>query len=795
MSSDEVTIEVDGVSIRGRKGQMLIELTDQAGIYIPRFCYHKKLSIAANCRMCLVEMERAPKPVPACATPVADGMKVFTRSPKAIDAQQGTMEFLLINHPLDCPICDQGGECELQDLALGFGQDASRYDERKRVVPDPDLGPLVATDMTRCIHCTRCVRFGEEIAGLRELGATGRGEFMAIGTYVEHALTSEVAGNVIDLCPVGALTAKPSRYTARPWELTERPTLSPHDGWGTHIAAHVRGGRVMRVVPREAEAFNETWISDRDRFSYTALQAEDRLLSPMVREDGRWRTVDWATALHAAAEGLRGIAPEALGILASPSATVEEYFLLRRLAEHLECANLDHRLGMVDASAQEHAGAFPDLGRPVAEWERVDAALIVGSDLRREVPLLHLRLRKAGLRGARLCVINPLDADFRFPIHAERRAKDLAEEMAALALAVSEFTGQSVPVALAAAVQGVSPEQPHVLMAEALTKGERSGVLIGQLALEQKGTGVVLALASFVAEATGSTLGTLPVGGNTAGAWLCGIVPHRGFGGAAVQKVGRSAHELFAGGMDGFLMLGLEPEVEAADPAAAMAALSGARFGVALTAYVTDALRSTAHVLLPIGSFAETAGSLITRDGTWLHFEGCTPPAGESRPAWKVLRVLGNQFGATGFDYADCHEVTEAARLAIGEIETAKPQWHRQGAWERPLLPALQRLGPLALYGCDPLARRARALQSSPEGRRARTLHLHPSDAERYGLKTGHTAIVRQGGQVAELPWVADEGLATGCVWWPAGHLDVAGSGARFGAIEIAPGATESTES
>jgi NADH-quinone oxidoreductase subunit G len=787
MSTDEVTIEVDGVAITGRKGQMLIELTDQAGIYIPRFCYHKKLSIAANCRMCLVEMERAPKPVPACATPVADGMKIFTRSPKALDAQQGTMEFLLINHPLDCPICDQGGECELQDLALGFGQDASRYDERKRIIPDPDLGSLVATDMTRCIHCTRCVRFGEEIAGVRELGATGRGEFMSIGTYVEHALTSEVAGNVIDLCPVGALTAKPSRYTARPWELTERPTLAPHDGWGTHLAAHVRGGQVMRMVPREAEAFNETWIADRDRFSYTAICSPDRLLAPMVREDGHWRTVDWSTALSVAAQGLQQVSPDALGILASPSATVEEYFLLRRLAEHLGCVNLDHRLGTSDVAGQEHAGLYPDLGLSIAEWERVDAALIVGSDLRREIPLLHLRLRKAGLRGAQLSVINPVEGDFRFPIHAQRKAKDLCEELAAVALAASELVNQAIPTALEPAVQGIQPLQAHVQIAESLTRGARTGLLAGQLALEQPGASTLLALAAFIAEATGSVLGTLPVGGNTAGAWLCGIVPHRGIGGVASAASGRSAAELFTGGMRGFLLLGVEPESEAANPSAAVAALTGAEFGVALTPYVTESLKSVAHVLLPVGTFAETAGSFITRDGHWLGFEGCTQPVGEARPGWKVLRVLGNQIGVAGFDYADCREVTEAARAAIGTLEATAPQWHRHGSWERPVLPALQRLGPLGLYGSDAVVRRSPALQASPEGESARLLHVHPDDAARVGLKAGEPVQVRQGDRYVELPWVADEGLIQGCVWWPAGVLNAPAGGARFGALEIMP--------
>jgi len=587
---------------------------------------------------------------------------------------------------------------------------------------------------------------------------------------------------------VGALTAKPSRYTARPWELTEQPTLAPHDGWGTHIATHVRGGRVMRVVPRDAEAFNETWISDRDRFSYTAIGAPDRLLSPMIREDGRWRTVDWGTALHAAADGLRQIPPDTLGILASASATVEEYFLLRRLAEHLGCRNLDHRLGLADTTGQEQAGSFPDLGLPIAAWERVDAALIVGSDLRREIPLLHLRLRKAGLRGAKLSVINPLDGDFRFPILVDRRAKDLAEELAALALAVSELTGQAVPVALSAAVQGVDVQQAHVRIAESLAQGQRSGLLVGQLALEQRGAGTLLALAGFIAEATHSAFGTLPAGGNTAGAWLCGIVPHRGIGGVAAPIAGQSAAQLLGGGMQGFLTFGVEPEVEAADPAAATAALAGARFGVALTAYATDTLKSTAHVLLPIGTFFESAGSLVARDGTWLSFEGCAQPLGESRPGWKVLRVLGNQLGVAGFDYADCREVTEAARVAIGEIKPFAPQWHHAGAWERPLLPALQRLGPLGLYGADALVRRAPALQASPEGQRAGVLHIHSADAARAGLRTGEMAIVKQAQQSVRLTWVADDTLAPGCLWWPAGLLNAPVGGARFGAVEIVPG-------
>jgi NADH-quinone oxidoreductase subunit G len=511
----------------------------------------------------------------------------------------------------------------------------------------------------------------------------------------------------------------------------------------------------------------------------------------MIRENDRWRTTDWPAALTVAAEGLRRVSPDALGILASPSATVEEYFLLRRLAEHLGCANVDHRLGATDVAVQEGAGSFPDLGMSIAAWERVDAALIIGSDLRREIPLLHLRLRKAGLRGARLSVINPLDGDFRFPVQVSRLAKDLAEELAALVLAVSELTGNAIPAALGAAVQGVEPQQAHVYIAEDLVRGAQTGLLVGQLALDQAGAGTLLALAAFVAEATGSALGTLPVGGNTAGAWLCGIVPHRGVGGTPVAAPGRSANEMLSGTLQGFLLLGAEPEREAANPAAAVAALSGAAFGVALTPYLTETLKATAHVLLPIGTFSETAGSLISRDGQWLSFEGCAEPIGAARPGWKVLRVLGNSLDIAGFDYADCSEVTVAARLAIGPVQATPGQWHRQGSWERPMLPALQRLGPLALYGTDVLGRRAPCLQDSPEGKRARQLRIHPTDAARAGLKAGEPVQVNQAGARVVASWTADATLAPGCVWFPAGLLDLPVGGARFGALEILPAAAD----
>lgn len=412
MSDDLVNIEVNGVPMQARKGQMLIEVTDAHDVYVPRFCYHEKLAIAANCRMCLVEVEKAPKPLPACATPVAEGMKVFTRSAKAIAAQKAVMEFLLINHPLDCPICDQGGECELQDLAMGFGRDISRYTERKRVVKDKDIGPLVSTDMTRCIHCTRCVRFTQEIQGLQELGTIGRGESTEIGTYIERSVDHELSANIIDLCPVGALNNKPYRYRARAWEMTQHPLVSPHDSVGTNIYAHVLRGRVMRVVPRVNEAINENWIADRDRFSHQAFYSDDRLLKPMMREGGIWQETDWETALAAAAERLGRIAKQQggaqLGALAWPAATLEELTLFARIVRGLGSANLDHRLRRSDFRDEAHEAAYPSLGCAIADLERLDSLLVIGSNLREEVPLIAHRVRKAAVRnGAKVAFVNP----------------------------------------------------------------------------------------------------------------------------------------------------------------------------------------------------------------------------------------------------------------------------------------------------------------------------------------------------------------------------------------------------
>src|SRR6202140_3008241 len=482
MSDDTVNIEVNGVPLKARKGQMIMQVTDPAHIYIPRFCYHDKLTVAANCRMCLVEVEKAPKPLPACATPVTEGMKVFTKSPKAVAAQRATMEFLLINHPLDCPICDQGGECELQDLALGYGRDHLPLAARKRVVKDKNLGPLISTDMTRCIHCTRCVRFGQEIQGYPQMGTVGRGENMEVGTYIEHSVDHELSANIIDLCPVGALNNKPFRYHARAWEMTQQPLVSPHDAFGTNLYGHVLRGRLMRIVPRENEEINETWIADRDRFGFEGMYSADRVSQPMLRIDGALQTVDWEVALTSAAEGLQKVAAAhggaAAGFLGSPMATVEELYLLAQIARGLRSANIDHRLRQLDFRAQEHEAGYPNLGLAIADIERLDGALMVGSNLRHEMPMLAHRIRKAAVRnaGAKVAFLNPRRFDYMFPVAAYALAEtDLVGELAAVVRAAAAAVNKPVPAQVPAA--GVN--DTHRAVVGALMNGTRHAVILG----------------------------------------------------------------------------------------------------------------------------------------------------------------------------------------------------------------------------------------------------------------------------------------------------------------------------
>ncbi len=720
MSDDIVNIEVNGQKVEARKGQMLIQATDASGHYVPRFCYHEKLAIAANCRMCLVEVEKAPKPLPACATPVAEGMKVFTKSPKAIAAQKAVMEFLLINHPLDCPICDQGGECELQDLAMGFGRDISRYAERKRVVKDKDIGPLVSTDMTRCIHCTRCVRFTSEIQGFQELGTCGRGENVEIGTFIEKSVEHELSGNIIDLCPVGALNNKPYRYSARAWEMTQAPLISPHDSMGANLFAHVLRGKVMRVVPRNNEDVNETWIADRDRYSYEGIYSEDRVTKPLVREGDSWKEVDWETALNSAAEKLGKIAKQStnqLGALVAPTATLEEAYLTQRIVRGLGSNNVDHRLLRADFSDQQFDPVFPYLGCSIAELESANSVLVVGSNLRREAPLLAHRVRKAAVKlGAKISFINARTYQYLFPVAAYLASNGLgmSEHLAAVVAAAAQAKGGSVPntvSALVAKAQG-SVTDTHRALAAQLADGERRMILLGALAQRDGAFAQLRALAATLAQLTGAQLGYIADGGNTVAAHLAGALPHRGIGGQALNAAGLNVAEMLAAKLKAYVLVG---SIEAQDlPANAVANLRAAECVIALSSYASA--KEYADIILPIGVFAETSGSYVNLEGRWQSVPGAAKPVGEARPAWKVLRVLGNLLNLPEFDYVSSEQVRDELQSQVANVKPDN-SYGNTAALSRNSTVAAQEV---TLYGSDAIVRRATALQLTREAQDAR---------------------------------------------------------------------------
>ena len=681
MSDDIVNIEVDGKPVEARPGQMVIEVTDKIGAYVPRFCYHEKLSVAANCRMCLVDIEGAPKPIPACAQPVNEGMKVFTKSPRAIAAQKATMEFLLINHPLDCPICDQGGECELQDLAMGYGRDVSRYNDGKRVVKDKDIGPLVSTDMTRCIHCTRCVRFGEEIQGKPQLGTTLRGENVVISTYVEQNIDHELSANIIDLCPVGALNNKPYRYSARAWEMAQRATVAPHDCVGSNLYAHVLRGTIKRIVPRSNEAINESWLADRDRFSYEAIYSADRLAQPRIKESGEWRDIDWEEALEAAADVLKDA--DTVGLLASPSATVEEGHLLARLAKHLGTSNLDHRIERRDFSDQDNDPAFPWLGCSIADLEKQDAIVVIGSHIRQEAPILAHRLRKAALAGASVNFVSSEEHEYFFDVDHYVSGAGL----------VQLLSGDAI--------------KPVV---EKLEKAKNALVVMGNIAGRHRAFSAVRSLAAEIAARTGAKLGTLSPGANSAGLSLAGVVPQNGDG--------LHAGAMLDATLDATLLLNVEPDADfhAADDA--VEKLAKQEFVVALTPFVSDALLEASDLLLPIGTFAETSGTYVNVEGTWQSFSGVANPVGEARPAWKVLRVLGNLVDADGFDYVTSEDVLAECRTQVGDVEARAYKASGKSAKVNGEDSPADEID-VPLYSVDGLVRRATALQRTTEARRA----------------------------------------------------------------------------
>jgi NADH-quinone oxidoreductase subunit G len=768
-----IEIELDGKKVEVPEGSMVMHAAEKAGTYVPHFCYHKKLSIAANCRMCLVDVEKAPKPMPACATPVTQGMIVRTKSDKAIKAQQSVMEFLLINHPLDCPICDQGGECQLQDLAVGYGASSSRYQEEKRVVFHKEVGPLISMEeMSRCIHCTRCVRFGQEIAGVMELGMLHRGEHAEITTFVGNTVDSELSGNMIDICPVGALTSKPFRYSARTWELSRRKSVSPHDSTGANLIVQVKANKVMRVVPLENEEVNECWIADRDRFSYEALASDDRLTVPMLKQGGQWREVDWQTALEYVANGLKQIRNEhgagAIGALGSPHATAEELHLLAQLMKGLGSGNVDHRLRHADFTAAP-SGQARWLGRPIASLSSLDAALVIGSFLRKDHPLFAQRLRQAAKRGGRIHSLHAVHDDWLMPMAQGLTAAPSAWvlTLAGVAAAVAAEKGVAAPMAAA-------PDEAAVAIARSLLQGEHKAVLLGNAAVQHPQASQLLALAGWIAAQTGATVGSFGEAANSVGAQLVGALPAPG---------GLDVGAMLAQSLKAYVLLHVEPQLDLADPLRAARALESAEMVVALTAF-KSAAQAHADVMLPIAPFSETAGTFVNAEGRPQSFYGVVKPLGETRPAWKVLRVLGTMLDLPGFGFETAEEVRAQA---LGDVSALAQRLNNEATLAGTAAPAaagFERIADVPIYSTDVLVRRAPALQQTGDAR-APMVSVSTSAWSQLSLKDGDRVRVQVGGGVATLPVRCDATLAAQAVRVPAGHPATAELGPLFAPVEL----------
>jgi NADH-quinone oxidoreductase subunit G len=774
-----IEIELDGQKVSVNEGSVVMHAADAAGVYIPHFCYHKKLSIAANCRMCLVDIEKMPKPMPACATPVTNGMVVRTKSEKAAKAQQSVMEFLLINHPLDCPICDQGGECQLQDLAVGYGGSASRYQEEKRVVFHKDVGPLISMEeMSRCIHCTRCVRFGQEVAGVMELGMVHRGEHSEITTAEGRSIDSELSGNMIDICPVGALTSKPFRYSARTWELSRRKSVSPHDSTGANLVVQVKAGKVMRVVPLENDAVNECWIADRDRFSYEALNSDARLTQPMIKQGGTWAAVDWNTALSYVADGLKRVKAEfgseagsGIGGIGHPTSTVEELHLLGKLVRGLGSQSVDHRLRHADFANSAAPGHARWLGTSIASLSQLDRALVIGSFLRKDHPLFAQRLRQAVRRGAQVHGLHAVRDDWLMPIATQWVAApvDWLQSLADVAAAIAAAKGVEAPVAGMVTADGQR-------IASSLLMGERKAVLLGNAAAQHPQASMLLALAQWIATQTESSCGYLGESGNSVGAQLVGAMPGPG---------GLNAGQMLSQPMKALLLLNTEPVLDAADAAAARKALSLSGLVVGLTAF-KDTLADVADVLLPIAPFTETAGTFVNAEGLAQSFHGVVKPLGDARPAWKVLRVLGNLLNLPGFDFETADDVRAEA---LGHTSALAERLDNRS--DAPLsmpvataAPGLQRLADVPIYATDATVRRAHSLQLTADAR-GPVASLPAGLWQQLGLQDGAKVRVTQGEGATVLPARLDPTLADNTVRVPAGHLNTAMLGAMFGAITV----------
>ncbi|PSB91852.1 NADH-quinone oxidoreductase subunit NuoG [Candidatus Pandoraea novymonadis] len=767
-----VEIEIDGQKVEVPEGSMVIQAAMKNGIYIPHFCYHKQLSIAANCRMCLVEVENVPKVVPACATPVAASMIVKTRSEKALKAQQSVMEFLLVNHPLDCPICDQGGECQLQDLSVGYGKTSSRYQEEKRVVFHKTAGPLISMEeMSRCIHCTRCVRFGHEIAGVMELGMVWRGERSEITSFVGKTVDSELSGNMIDLCPVGALTSKPFRYSARTWELSRRKSVSPHDSVGANLIVQVKNNRVMRVVPLENEAINECWISDKDRFSYEGLNSAERLTKPMLKQGGEWCEVDWQTALEYVVHGLTEIICEfgadAVAGVTTAHATVEELFLFQKIIRALGSDNIDFRLRQSDVSAP--LNGVPWLGMSIVELSTLNSVLVIGSFLRKDHPLLATRIRTAVKAGAQLSVLHASDEDLLTRVANKVIVAPSAWplELAGIAVAVMLQKGVAVPTVL----NGIMPTKTAQDIAASLINGDRSAVFLGNTAVYHPKFAQLHSLAQIIADLTGANLGFLTEGANTLGGHVVKATNAEGV--AALFEISRQA----------YLLLHAEPEFDAANPLQARVALDAAKMVVVMSPFRQGL--DYADVLLPIAPFTETAGTFINAEGLSQHFNGVVRGFGETRPAWKVLRVLGNMLKLTGFDYDLPEQVRDAAlsdfSSAMLDNRTNAPLDVQKIANDF----GLERLADVPIYHADPLARRAPSLQMTRDAKVALRATLPTTLFDNMGLVDGDIIIIHQADASVTIPAFRSKSLPQNVVRIPSATPVSSAIGSMFGNISV----------
>jgi len=781
-----VNIEIDGIPLKVDSAKMIIQAADEAGIDIPRFCYHKKLSIAANCRMCLIEVAQSRKALPACATPVTEGMKIFTDSKVAKDAQRGVMEFLLINHPLDCPICDQGGECELQDMSMGYGSGVGRFSEGKRVVKDKDIGPLINTDMTRCIHCTRCVRFGEEIAGIKEFGATGRGEHMEIGTYIEQSVASELSGNIIDLCPVGALTSKPFRYRARAWELTAHNSIAPHDAVGSNIEFHTRRNDVMRVVPKENEQLNETWLSDRDRFSYLGLSHEQRATKPMIKQNGVWVDTDWETALAVAIDGLKAITikhgTDQIAGLSSPTSTLEESYLFTKLLKDLECVGVDYRLRQQDFADEAAHYAHNDWS--LADVETSYDIVLVGCNIRSEQPIIAHRIRQSALLGTSVTDINFFSSDLLIPkvtqvtVDITGMLKTLSG-IAKVLLALSKEDVSHWTELFAT----ITPTAQDQTIAMRLANAKKSTLLIGALANNHPQASAIKALTHLISTLINGKMIVLPTANSTAAA-----IAHTVCNDASELKH-LNAQQLWQQKCRAYVLLGVEPELDCADPLLAQYALQQASLVISMTAYVSDAILDYADVILPIAPFSETSGTFVGVDNQWQSFKGAVSVKSDCRPAWKIIRVLGNLANLKGFDYVSSQDVRDEIDERLKLCSKPTLASYIPSHLKLDSASGLQLISEVPMYQADSVVRRSMALQNTAENKRATIAKMNKTEAEKQDVINADELVITSNStsklNTVTMAFEIDDSIADGCIYIASGINETISLGQAFATVSV----------